>query len=68
MKHVTVPVPADRQARADAGDDPRLEQLLNATPAQIDAWLDAHVTSLDDARKLFRSILLALRYLYRRGG
>jgi hypothetical protein len=37
-----------------------LDKLSNATNAQIGAWVDANVTNLADARKLFKIILRVL--------
>jgi hypothetical protein len=63
----------DRVARAfvprppneveDLAADPFWNSLSTATPAQIDSWLAANVTSLADARRALKLILLALRAL-----
>ena len=33
------------------------DRLANATPAQIDNWVDSNITSLASARALFKAIL-----------
>ena len=37
------------------------QALDNATPAQISNWVDNNVTTLADARRLFKLILMALK-------
>ena len=52
---------ARQQRNKDIMDDPErkdlLDKLSNATNAQISNWVDANVTNLADARKLFKIIL-----------
>lgn len=52
----------ERQAAfdADATRADLLERLRNATPAQINTYVDSNVTNLADARALFKRILLVL--------
>lgn len=47
-----------------AGDG-RWNAVRNATPAQIEAWLAANVTSLADARAVLKTLILAARKLER---
>jgi hypothetical protein len=55
---------AKQQRNDDIMNDPErkdlLDKLSNATNAQIGAWVDANVTSLADARKVFKIILRVL--------
>jgi hypothetical protein len=52
---------AKQQRNQEIMDDPERKDLLdklgNATNAQISAWIDANVTNLADARKVFKIIL-----------
>ena len=52
---------ARKQRNEDIADDPErkdlLDKLSNATNAQISNWVDANVTNLADARKLFKIII-----------
>ena len=41
----------------DAGRNDLSDRLKTATPAQIDAWVDANVTTIAQARQLFKAIL-----------
>ncbi len=66
MKRVTVAATPQLQARIEARANATLTQLTNATPAQIDAYLAANVTSLAQARDVLKIILLGLRYLLRK--
>jgi NADP-dependent 3-hydroxy acid dehydrogenase YdfG len=43
--------------RADAGRASLLDRLTKATPTQIDAYVDANVTTLAQARAMFKTIL-----------
>lgn len=43
--------------------DPALAALANATPAQIDAWLAANVTTLAGVRRVL-AVLLRVARLY----
>lgn len=43
--------------RADAGRGDLLTRLLTATPAQIDTYVDNNVTTIAQARTLFKAIL-----------
>ena len=52
--------------RADALARDLTGRLRTATPAQIDAWVDAQVTDLASARTMFKRILLVLAYQLRR--
>ncbi len=45
--------------------DPRWQALQAATPAQIDNWLAANVTTLAQARQVLRMLVLAVRRLAR---
>lgn len=45
--------------------DSRWNAVKSANPAQIDAWLAAHVTTLADARAVLKTLLLAVRKLER---
>lgn len=60
---------ARRAAREAMQNDPRAVDLRNrlgtATPAEIDAWVDAQVTDLASARTMFKRILVVLALLSR---
>jgi len=64
MKIVTLPATADQQRMIDAQSSAILQQLITATPDQVDAWLAAHVTDLASARTVLKALALGLRYVY----
>jgi hypothetical protein len=45
--------------------DPRWQAMQAATPAQIDNWLAANVTTVAQARQVLRMLILAVRRLAR---
>lgn len=59
----SMPAPIEVASRRDAFDNPRLAALVDADPAQIQAWVTANVRNVADARDLFVALLLAVRYL-----
>lgn len=63
MKRVTVAASARLQARLDARGDNVLAAITKATPAQIDAYLTANVTTLAQARRVLLALALAIRSL-----
>lgn len=67
MSTVTVPPVADRVRMMDAASEALLQQLVNATPAQITTWLNANVTDLASARTVLHALAVGLRYLYLKG-
>jgi hypothetical protein len=50
-----------QQAKADAF----VQQFIGMTPAQIEAWIDANVTTVAGARSLFKKMALMLLLLAR---
>lgn len=64
MSHVTVPLLPDHQRLADAKSNALLQQLVNATPAQVQAWMTANVTNLAQAQTVLVALALGLRYVY----
>jgi hypothetical protein len=52
---------------ADLDADTRWQAMLTATPAQIETWLGNNVTSLADARRVLKFLIVALRRLHTRG-
>jgi hypothetical protein len=52
---------------ADLNADTRWQAMLTATPAQIETWLGNNVTSLADARRVLKFLIVALRRLHTRG-
>lgn len=58
------PTPLE-ETEADLAASPRFQALKEATPAEVDAWLDANVTDLASARRclavLVKAIQVALR-------
>lgn len=60
---------ADQQQRTLAAlkADTDLSNLLAATPQQIDAWIDANVTSLAEARRVLRLLAKLSLALWRQG-
>jgi hypothetical protein len=65
QKHVIAPTPRQR-AREDAGGHGLLQELLAMDPAATDAWLTAHVVTIEDARKVLAAFAAALRHLHHR--
>ena len=63
MKRVSIAATAAVQRKLDARGDAVLAALLNASPAQIDAYLAANVTTLVQARAVLRALALAVRAL-----
>lgn len=56
--------PTDGEAtRATLNSDTRWSALKNATPQQIDTWLQNNVTNLAEARQVLGLILRAIRVL-----
>lgn len=46
--------------KADAGRADLINRLKTATPAQIDNWVDANVTTIASVRTVFKAILKAI--------
>lgn len=67
MANISVPPSPEKQRSLDAKGEALLQQLVAATPAQIDTYLTANLTTVAQARPLIKSMLLAIRYLYLRG-
>ncbi len=51
------PDPRMVEIKADPGRAALRDRLASATPAQIDAYIDANVTTLAQARGMFKAIL-----------
>ncbi len=64
MTAVTVTVPPAHQRAIDAQSSALLQQLMNATPAQISSYLAANVTTVAQANTVIQALALGLRYLY----
>lgn len=60
---------ADEQQRKDESSaikaDPALRQLINASPAQIDAYITSHVTDLQSARAVLAMLAKAVSVIAR---
>lgn len=53
------------EARFNSIQDDDLTQLLkNASFTDMDKWVDKHVTTISEARFLFKKILIMLSYLF----
>lgn len=64
------PPPTPEQVRVttfqnDANRADMITRLRTATPAQIDSWVDANVTTLAQGREVFKKILKVLATDYR---
>ena len=55
----------DTALKSSARADAFLQQFVNMTPAQVDAWIDANVTTVAQARVLFKKMALMLLLLAR---
>ena len=51
------------KARAELKTDAVFQALNDATPAQIEAYLDNNINNLNDAKLMFKRILLMIRAL-----
>ena len=60
---MSIAATAAMQRKLDARGDAVLRALLSATPAQVDAYLTANVTTLAQARAVLRALALAVRAL-----
>lgn len=56
----------DEQDRSDIKGDNAIKVLLDLTPAQIDAWLAANVSTIADARVVLSRVIKVLVLLARR--
>lgn len=54
-------VPPRAKCKLAVKADAIAQALDNATPAQINNWVDNNVTTLADARRLFKLILLYMK-------
>lgn len=57
--------PRDRQER-EARQDGTLRALLKRNPAQIERWVDRHVTDLESAKVVLAKLAVAVAVLARR--
>lgn len=57
----------DTRDRLDTERDAVLAALKTARPAQIDAWLDANVNNLADARRVLKMLVKVAALLVRKG-
>lgn len=64
MKQVTIAPDPTQQRLNEADNNPLLKQLVNATPAEIAAYMSANVTTLAKAQTVLTALALAVRYLY----
>ena len=55
---------AHKQRLFDAQSSLLLQQLVTATPAQVQTWMTANVTDLASARTVLVALALGLRYVY----
>ena len=67
MKTITLAPTAHQQRFLDADSNALLKQLVNATPAQVQTYMTANVTTLAQARDVLTALALAVRYLYLKG-
>lgn len=51
----------------DADATPAFNALKAATPAEIDAFVDANINTMADVRRVLKVMLRCLVYLWRRG-
>jgi hypothetical protein len=51
--------------KAAIKQDSQLEALITASNEQIDAWVDANLNTIADARAIFKKILRLAAYLIR---
>lgn len=56
------PTPAE-ETRAALDADARWQAMRDASPDQVQAWLDANVTDLASARRVLRLLILAVQRL-----
>ena len=61
MSTVIVSPTPNKQRLMDAKSEALLQQLVTATPAQIDAYLNANVTTLVQARQVLKVLAIGLR-------
>lgn len=66
MKRVTVPNNSLSDNRTEVLRDPRWAALRTASAGEIDAYLNANVQTLAQARTVLRSLLVAVRFLMNR--
>jgi hypothetical protein len=64
MTAINVPVPPDYQRGIDAKSQALLQQLVNATPTQITAYLTANSTNIAQVNVILQALAVGLRYLY----
>lgn len=55
----------DMKQRQAVGQDAVIQQLIRATPAQIEMWVDQNVQTLAGAQELFKRILKVMAVLAR---
>lgn len=58
---------ANTRHRAEVKRDAVLVALKDATPQQIEAWIDNNVTSLAEARAVLKALAKAVALLIRKG-
>lgn len=63
---VNVNAPEKVKFRSAVEKDAVLKALKTYTPVQIDDWVDANVTTIAQARTLFKKILKVLAYIIRK--
>lgn len=59
------PPTPDQVLRQAVGQDAVVQQLIRATPTQIETWVDQNVQTLAGAQELFKRILKVLAVLAR---
>lgn len=56
---------ADNALRDNTRADAFVQQFVSMTPAKVEAWIDANVTTIAQARALFKKMALMLLLLAR---
>ena len=62
-KHATLIIPLSNSLKDGRDADNKWQALMNATPSQIDNWMNSNITDLASARSLLRTLVYAVRYL-----
>jgi hypothetical protein len=61
-----VPAKVEQRLASNLRADADVQALMNATPAQIDAWVDANVDSLAKVRRVLKLLLKLLVIVIRK--
>ena len=64
--YIVPPLTLDQQNDLDAKNYAKLKALMNMTPAQVQAWVQANVTNLAQAQDAIATLAIAISRLARR--